>query len=93
MPLAQLSGGFQLLPPLPTSKLSPFRADSRVGGLVHARFRTLWVSPTNSSVRLGVSPDAASTPTGFFSQRFEALFSHWNPGLCGLSHSPVVLPG
>ena len=36
--------------------------------------RPLWVSPTNSSVRLGVSPTAASTPTGVFTQRFEALF-------------------
>ena len=34
----------------------------------------LWVSPTNSPVRLGVSPTAASTPTGIFNQRFEALF-------------------
>ena len=30
----------------------------------------------NSPVRLGVSPAAASTPTGVFSQRFEALFPH-----------------
>ena len=28
----------------------------------------------NSPVRLGVSPTAASTPTGVFTQRFEALF-------------------
>ena len=28
----------------------------------------------NSPVRLGVSPTAASTPTGIFNQRFEALF-------------------
>ncbi|KAF6119791.1 hypothetical protein HJG60_010197 [Phyllostomus discolor] len=28
----------------------------------------------NSPVRLGVSPTAASTPTGVFNQRFEALF-------------------
>ena len=39
-----------------------------------ARSRTLWVFPTNSPVRLGVSPAAASTPTGVFNQRFEALF-------------------
>ena len=39
---------------------------------VHSR--TPWVSPTNSPVRLGVSPAGASTPTGVFSQRFEALF-------------------
>ena len=28
----------------------------------------------NSSVRLGVSPTAVSTPTGVFNQRFESLF-------------------
>ena len=37
--------------------------------------RTLWASPTNSPVRLGVSP-TTETPTGFFSQRFKALFPH-----------------
>ena len=30
---------------------------------------TLWVCPTNSPVSLGVSPAAASIPTGVFSQR------------------------
>ena len=35
----------------------------------------LWVSPTTSPVRLGVSPAAAPTPTGAFNQRSEALFS------------------
>ena len=37
---------------------------------------TLWISPMNSPVRLGVSSAAASTPTGVFNQRFEALFPH-----------------
>ena len=46
----------------------------------------------NTPVRLGVSP-AASTPTGLFSQRFCGfIFPQWNPGLCGLSHSPLVPP-
>ena len=36
MVLALLSAGFQSLPPLPTIKLGPSGADSRVGGLVHA---------------------------------------------------------
>ena len=36
MPLAQLSVGFQSLPPLPTSKICPSGADSRVGGFVYA---------------------------------------------------------
>ena len=35
--------------------------------------RPLWVSPRNSPVRLGVSPAGASSPTGVFNQRFEAL--------------------
>ena len=38
----------------------------------------------NSPVRLGVSPVAASSPIGVFSQRFEALFPHTRT----LSHSP-----
>ena len=45
-------------------------------GWVCARPRPLWVSPTTSPVRLGVSPAAAPTPTGVFNQRFEALFPH-----------------
>ena len=39
-----------------------------------AHSRPLWVSPTTSPVRLGVSPAAAPTPMGVFTQRFEALF-------------------
>ena len=45
-------------------------------GWACAHSRPLWVSPTTSSVRLGVSPAAAPTPTGIFNQRFEALFPH-----------------
>ena len=43
-------------------------------GWAYACPRPLWVSPTTSPVRLGVSPAAAPTPTGIFNQRFEALF-------------------
>ena len=50
--------------------------------------RTLWVSPRNSPVRLGVSPTAASTPTGVFSQRFEALF----PQAGGLGCADCLTP-
>ena len=47
----------------------------------------------NSPVRLGVSPTAASAPTGIFSQRLWDIISrYWNSGLCGLSHSPVAPP-
>ena len=45
-------------------------------GLACAHSRPLWVSPTTSPVRLGVSPAATPTPTGVFTQRFEALFPH-----------------
>ena len=43
-------------------------------GWACARPRPLWVSPTTSPVRLGVSPAAAPTPTGALNQRSEALF-------------------
>ena len=48
-------------------------------GWACAHFRPLWVSPTNSPVRLGVSPAAAPTPTGVFNLRFEALFPALEP--------------
>ena len=57
------------------------------GACVHSR--ALWVSPKNSFVRLGV-PLAAPSPTGFFQPEVLAFISQcWNPGLRGLSHSPV----
>ena len=43
-------------------------------GRACAHSRPLWVSPTTSPVRLGVSPAAAPTPTSIFNQRFEAFF-------------------
>ena len=43
-------------------------------GWACAHSQPLWVSPTTSPVRLGVSPAADPTPTGIFTQRFEALF-------------------
>ena len=52
-----------------------------VPGWTYVRSRTPWVSPTDSLVRLGVSPTATSTPAGVYSQRFGALFPHWSPGL------------
>ena len=45
-----------------------------LSGWACAHSRPLWVCPTTSLVRLGVSPAAAPTPTGIFNQRFEALF-------------------
>ena len=58
-------------------------------GWTCAHSRPLWVSPTTSPVRLGVSPAAAPTPRGAFNQRFEALFPPcWSSGLRGLLCSP-----
>ena len=48
-------------------------------------------SPTNSPVRLGVSP-AAATATGFFSAG-SFLSLCWDLGLRGLFHVPAVPPG
>ena len=60
------------------------------GGWFCIHSRTLWVSPMNSPVRLGVSP-TATTHTGFFSQRFWGFISAYsNPGLHSLSFSAVV---
>ena len=95
MVFAPLSASVQSLPPLPTIKLGPSGADSRGGGggLGCICSRTLWVSPMNSPVKLGVSP-TASTCTGVFNQRFEGfIFPRWNAGLQGLSRSLVVPSG
>ena len=43
-------------------------------GRACARPRPLWVSPTTSPMRLGVSPAAAPNPACVFNQRSEALF-------------------
>ena len=65
---------FQSLHPLPTIKLGPSGADSLGGGeWACVPSRTLWVSPVNSPVRLGVSPTAA-TPTGFFQSEVLRLY-------------------
>ena len=42
----------------------------------------------NSPVRLGVTPAAASTPTGVFNQRFEALFSCTGALGCAVCFTP-----
>ena len=50
--------------------------------------RPRWVSPMSSPVRLGVSPAAASTPTGIFNQWFEALFPHAGTLGCVVCFAP-----
>ena len=64
-----------------------------LGWWVYVCSRTLWVSPANSLVRLGVSPPTA-IPISFYSQRLWDFISPcWNSGLLYLSCSPVVPPG
>ena len=53
-----------------------------------AHSRPLWVSPTTSPVRLGVSPAAAPTPRGAFNQRFEALFPRAGALGCSVCFAP-----
>ena len=59
-----------------------------LSGWACARPRPLWVSPTSSPVRLGVSPAAAPTPTGVFNQRFEALFPRAGALGCAVCFAP-----
>ena len=61
-------------------------------GWVCIRSRPLWVSPTNSPVRLGVSPAAALIPTGVFNQRFVFISPQWSQGLHGLLRSSAIPP-
>ena len=70
---APLSAGFSVTPFATHNQSGPFSC-CLPSGSACVRSRPLWVSPTNSPVRLGVSPAASSTPTGVFNQRFEALF-------------------
>ena len=62
-------------------------------GWACAHCRPLWVSPTTSPVRLGVSPAAAPTPMGVFNQRFEALFPSTGALGCTVCFAPRHLSG
>ena len=77
-----LSTGFQSLAVLPSIKLGP----SGAGCLLAPR--PLSISTTTSPVRLGVSPAAAPTPMGIFSQRFEALFPRAGALGCAVCFTP-----
>ena len=50
--------------------------------------RPLWVSPTTSPVRLGVSPAATPTPMSVFNQRYEALFPRAGALGCAVCFTP-----
>ena len=54
-----------------------------------AHSRPLWVSPTTSPVRLGVSPAVAPTPMGISNQRFEALFPRTGALGCLVCFAPL----
>ena len=86
---APLSTGFQPLLQLPTATPLWCWFPS---GWACARSRPLWVSPRTSPVRLGVSPAAAPTPMGVFTQRFEALFPLTGALGCAVCF-PIVHPG
>ena len=64
-----------------------------LSGWACAHSRPLWVSPTTSPVRLGVSPAAAPTPSGVFNQRFEALFPRAGALGCVVCFAPCRLSG
>ena len=76
MACTPLSARFQSLPPLPTIKLGPSGAGSRVAGPMHALDPCGSLQQPLLPVRLGVSSAATPTPMGVFNQRFEALFRH-----------------
>ena len=60
-----------------------------LSGWACARPRPLWVSPTTSPARLGVSPAATTpTPTGALNERFEASF----PCAGALGHAVCLAP-
>ena len=62
-------------------------------GWAYARPRPLWVSPTTSPVKLGVSSAAAPIPRGVFNQRFEALLPRAGALGCAVCFDPHRWPG
>ena len=59
--------------------MGPSGADFQVGGRARVGSRPLWISPTNSPVRLGVSPAAASTLKGFSVSGLRLYFPELEP--------------
>ena len=78
---------FSVTSPTSHKQIGPSGADF-LGGWVCVCSRALWISPTSSPMRLGVSPAAASTPTGVFNQRFEALFPRTGALGCAVCSAP-----
>ena len=84
--------------PLYSSPISIFHSDTHnqtgplwcwfLSGWACAHSSPLWVSPTTSPMRLGISPAAAPTLTGVFNQRFEALFPSAGALACTVCFDP-----
>ena len=81
---------FSVISPTTHKQIGPFWCRFP-GRWVYVHSRTLWVSPENSPVRLGVSPTAASIPTGVFNERFEASFPHAGTLGCMVCLAPQLL--
>ena len=64
-----------------------------LSGWACACSRPLWVSPTTSPVRLGVSPDAAPTPRDVFTQGLRLYFPTLEPWVTWSALLPAVHPG
>ena len=61
-------------------------------GWACAYSRPLWVSPTTSPMRLGVSPAAAPTPRGAFNRGLRLYFLGLEPWVAGYASLPAVCP-
>ena len=59
-------------------------------GWACAHSRPLWVSPTTSPARLGVSPAAAPTPTGVSIRGLRLYFPEQEPWVAGSALLPAV---
>ena len=86
---APFSTGFQSLPLLPTIKLGPSGAGSRVGGHVHALGPCGSLRLNDLSCEAGSFPCCRPSPHGCFqSEVWGCISLRWSPGLCGLLRSP-----
>ena len=86
-PLSTRPQSFTLLP---TIKLGPSGAGSRVGGL--GTPYAPWVSPTTSPVRLGVSPAATQPPRAFSIRGLRLYFPALERWVTWSASLPAVCP-
>ena len=88
MPLGPLCW-FAVTFPTTLNQIGPFWC-SFPGGWVCVCSRTLWFSPMNSPVRLGVSPTDPQPPQVFSVRGFEALFPHTGALGCAICLAPQL---